>query len=197
VPPLLIWLAAAALQIASINTGWTVIDEFAGRFVYFYTGYILAGRIFALAAAAQARPLHALAGLFGWGALNGLLVLRDLAPLPLVSLTLGLLGAGAVVTLSALMAKSHLFAFLRYCGRNSIVIYLAFFLPMAVTRALLLHSGLIADIGTICALVTAAGVVGALTLWWLLRGTRASFLFERPDRFWIAPRAPLALQPAE
>jgi len=27
--------------------------------------------------------------------------------------------------------------FLRYCGEHSIVIYLAFFLPMAVTRTLL------------------------------------------------------------
>src|SRR3954449_2510396 len=48
-PPLLIWLVAAALEIAPIDTGWTVIDEFAGRFVYFYTGYLLAPRVFALA----------------------------------------------------------------------------------------------------------------------------------------------------
>ena len=31
----------AALEIAPIQTGWTVIDEFAARFVYFYTGYVL------------------------------------------------------------------------------------------------------------------------------------------------------------
>ena len=49
VPPLVVWLAAAALEIASIDTGWIVIDEFAARFVYFYTGYILAGPIFWLA----------------------------------------------------------------------------------------------------------------------------------------------------
>jgi uncharacterized membrane protein YcfT len=202
VPPLLIWLIAAALQIAPIETGWTLIDEFAGRFVYFYTGYVLATRVFALAAAVAARPLLALAGLLGWGLLNALLVLHDIAPLPFVSLALGLLGASAVVALSALMAnnrliKGDLFAALRYCGRNSIVIYLAFFLPMATVRMLLLHSGLITDIGTISALVTVAGVGGALALWRLVRGTRAAFLFERPDRFWIAPRARLALQPAE
>ena len=55
-PPVLVWLVAAALQIAQIDTGWTAIDEFAGRFVYFYTGYIMAPRVFALAAAVQARP---------------------------------------------------------------------------------------------------------------------------------------------
>ena len=33
----------------TIDTGWTVIDEFARRFVYFYTGYLFAPRIFAFA----------------------------------------------------------------------------------------------------------------------------------------------------
>ena len=61
----------------------------------------------------------------------------------------GLIGAVAVVTIAALMARSDLFKPLRYCGRNSIVIYLAFFLPMAATRSLLLKAGLITDIGTI------------------------------------------------
>jgi len=42
-----------------------MIDEFAARFVYFYTGYILAHRFFAIAAAVQARPLLAVAGLIG------------------------------------------------------------------------------------------------------------------------------------
>ena len=31
---------AALLEIAQIQTGWTVIDEFAARFVYFYSGYL-------------------------------------------------------------------------------------------------------------------------------------------------------------
>ena len=44
----------AALEIAPIHTGWTVIDEFAGRFVYFYTGYMLAPHIFALPTSAGA-----------------------------------------------------------------------------------------------------------------------------------------------
>ena len=47
-----IWLVGAALEIVHIDTGWTVIDEFAHRFVYFYTGYIFAPQVFALAARA-------------------------------------------------------------------------------------------------------------------------------------------------
>ncbi|MCC6775327.1 MAG: acyltransferase family protein [Hyphomicrobiales bacterium] len=189
VPPLLIWLAAAALEIAPIHTGFTVIDELASRFVYFYTGYVLAPRIFDLAKAVEARPEMALAGLVWWGVLNGVLVFNGYAELPLVSLALGFAGAAAVVSVSVLLAQIHLAAPLRYCGRNSIVIYLAFFLPMAASRSLLLKTGWITDIGTISALVTCAGVLGSLAWFWAVRHTVLRFLFERPARFWIAPRA--------
>ena len=73
------------------------------------------------------------------------------------------------MTTASLMAKSDLFKPLRYCGRNSIVIYLAFFLPMAATRQLLAKTGWIADIGSRSALVTVAGVVGSLLLFWAVR----------------------------
>jgi uncharacterized membrane protein YcfT len=196
VPPAVIWLIAAALEIAPIATGWTVIDEFAARFVYFYTGYLFAPRIFALAALVQARPALAGVGLAGWAVLDGVAVFTGYSQLPFVSLALGLIGAGAVVSISALLAKAALFAPLRFCGRNSIVIYLAFFLPMAATRTLLLNTGVIADIGVVSMIVTAAGVLGAVAMWWAARGSRLDFLFVRPAMFWLAPRR-LALQPAE
>jgi uncharacterized membrane protein YcfT len=201
IPPALVWLAAAALESTHIQTGSTVIDEFAARFVFFYTGYLFARHVFVLATAVQAHPEAAVAGLTAWGLINGLLVFNGLAELPLVSLSLGLVGAMAVVTVSALMAKSDLFRPLRYCGRNSIVIYLAFFLPMALSRTVLIKTGWIPDIGAVSLVVTLAGVLGALALFWAVRHTFLRFLFERPQRFWIAPKnagpPPLALQPAE
>jgi uncharacterized membrane protein YcfT len=196
-PPAFIWLIAAALEIAPIETGSVIIDEFAGRFVYFYTGYLFAPHIFTLAAHLQRRPAMALAGLVTWALMNHVFVVKGLADLPVLSLALGLLGATAVVSVSALMATIDLFAALRYCGRNSIVIYLAFFLPMAATRALLIKTGLVADIGTLSAIVTLAGVVGALAMFWAVRGTPLRFLFARPERFWLAPKPRLTLQPAE
>ena len=81
IPVLAIWLVAAALEIAPIHTGYTVVDEFAGRFVYFYTGYILAQRIFTLASQVQAQPETALAGLTIWGLVNGVLVFGGFAEL--------------------------------------------------------------------------------------------------------------------
>src|SRR3982074_3573776 len=84
---------------------------------------------------------------------------------PLVSLISGLAGACAIVTLGTLLARAHWLNFLRFCGEHSIVIYLAFFLPMAATRTLLLRTGWIPDIGAISLIVTIAGVAGALALW--------------------------------
>src|SRR3954471_20878465 len=74
VPPLAIFILAAALEIAHIETGWTVIDEFAARFVYFHAGYILASRIFAIATTVQARPWLAAASLGVWAVFNGFYV---------------------------------------------------------------------------------------------------------------------------
>ena len=197
VPPLLIWLAAAALETARIQTGWTVVDEFASRFVYFYTGYVLAAHVFTLAADVQEKPVSAIAWLLLWGTLSGLLVSGGYAEWPVISLTLGLLGAGAIVTLAALLAQTRGFDALRYCGEHSIVIYLAFFLFMAGTRVVLLKTGLVPSVGLMSAIVTFAGVLGPLVLFWLTRVTPLRFLFERPERFWLAPKTRVALQPAE
>jgi uncharacterized membrane protein YcfT len=196
-PPAIIWLIAAALEIAPIDTGWTVIDEFAARFVYFYTGYILAPHIFRLAAKAQARPWHAGVVLLLWAIGNAAVVAQGYSELPLVSLALGLVGAAAVVRIATLLTKTGIGQLLRYCGEHSIVIYLAFFLPMAATRTLLLKSGIAVDLGVVSLIVTTAGVIGPLALFWLVRGTALGFLFERPARFWLTPKQRLALQPAE
>jgi uncharacterized membrane protein YcfT len=197
VPVIVVFLIAAALEIAPIETGWTVIDEFAARFVYFYIGYVLAPRIFQIAAAVQARPLLAGAMLAVWAVFNGFYVFSGLADQPFVSLTLGLIGAAAVVAVSALMAKSDVFAGLRSLGRNSIVVYLAFFLGMAASRSALLKSGLVPDAGTVALIVTACGIAGALTLFWAVRGTALNFLFERPAWARLQQKPQYTLQPAE
>jgi uncharacterized membrane protein YcfT len=197
-PALAIWTVAALLEMMHVATGWTVIDEFCSRFVYFYSGYWLASYVFALSDRARARPAFALAGLALWTLVNGGLVLTGFSEWPLVSLALGLAGAGAIIVIGTLLARMHWLNFLRYCGEHSIIIYLAFFLPMAATRTLLLRSGLSIDIGTIALIVTAVGVVGALGIWRLALALHANFLFERPDTFWIAPKKPGAvLQAAE
>jgi uncharacterized membrane protein YcfT len=197
-PPLLIWGVAALLEMAHVATGWTVIDEFCARFVYFYSGYLFAQYVFALSDRARARPALALAGLALWALVNGGLVKSGFSEWPLISLALGLAGACAIIIIGTLLARAHWLTFLRFCGEHSIVIYLAFFLPMATTRTLLLKTGLIHDIGTISLVVTVVGVAGALAIWRIALAIGADFLFERPAAFWIAPKQPRPkLQAAE
>src|SRR3954454_13144060 len=137
-PLLAIWSAAAALEMLHAATGWTVIDEFCARFVYFYSGYLFATYVFALSDRARARPAFALAGLALWALVNGGLVVSGFSEWPVISLALGLAGACAIVVMGTLLAHARWLEFLRDCGEHSIVIYLAFFLPMAATRTLLL-----------------------------------------------------------
>ena len=187
-PAALLLVGSAALQIAPVATGITVVDETCERWVYFLSGYLLASRIFAVASWAGARPLVALAALAAWGVANGALALTPfgygsasaLSDLPVISLAAGLAGAIAVVVAASLLTRAGLAAPLRYCGAHAIGIYLAFFLPMAATRAVLVRTGVIADVGIVSALVTASAVLVPLALEWLSRGTRFSFLFERP-----------------
>lgn len=187
-PPLLIWTVLALLETAHIETGWTAIDEFCARFVYFYSGYLCADYVFALSDRTRARPSLALAGLALWAIINGSLVYFGFSEWPLVSLISGLSGACAIITIGTLLARAHWLDFLRFCGEHSIVIYLAFFLPMAATRTLLLRAGIIHDIGTISLVVTIVGVFGALAIWRAALAVGANFLFERPAAFWIAPK---------
>jgi uncharacterized membrane protein YcfT len=197
-PPLAIWAVAALLEMAHIATTWTVIDEFCARFVYFYSGYWWATYVFALSDRARARPVLALAGLALWAIVNGGLVMAGVSDWPIVSLALGLAGACAIIVTGTLLARAQWLNFLRYCGEHSIVIYLAFFLPMAATRTLLLRSGLLPDIGTVSLIVTIIGVAGALAIWRIALKLHANFLFERPGAFWIAPKkASPVLQAAE
>ena len=197
VPVLVIWTALAALEIAHVQTGWTVIDEFCARFVYFYTGYILADRIFQIAATVQARPMLAIFGLALWALFNGFYVAVGLDGKPFVSLTLGLIGAVAVVAVAALMAKRDAFAPLRWLGEHTIVVYLAFFLGMAASRSVLLKTGIIPDVGTVALLVTASGIAVAVALFLAVRHTPLRFLFERPAGARLPDKPRYALQPAE
>jgi uncharacterized membrane protein YcfT len=195
--PAIVLALGVTLETARVHTGWTVVDEFASRWVYFLAGYYLAPRVFSFAEAVAARPALALAGLAAWAVVEALAVFAtgpvlgapNLAAVPLFSLLFGFAGALAVVAVASLLARSGATGFVRTCGRNSLAIYLAFFLPMAASRALLLRSGVITDVGVASALVTICGVVASLGFAVLVRGTRFAWLFERPAAFRLRPSA--------
>ncbi|MET4388796.1 putative membrane protein YcfT [Bradyrhizobium sp. F1.4.3] len=198
IPPLAILIVATALETARITTGWTAIDEFCARVVYFYSGYLFAPYVFALSDRARKHPGLALAALAAWALVNASVVAFGASEWKIVSLVLGFAGACAIITSGTLLARAHWLNALRFCGENSIVIYLAFFLPMAATRTLLLRTGIIPDIGMVSLIVTIVGVIGALAIWQAVLRLGGHFLFERPNVFWIAPKkAGAVLQAAE
>ncbi len=182
VPPLLMFLAGALLLSLRVDTGWLLIDEFASRFVYFYVGFWLAKYIFAFAAEVNAKPIAAiLAGLVIWGFGNYQMVQSGFSLLPGFSLVLGLIGACAVVSTGVLLSKFKMAHALRYCGQNSIVIYLSFFLFMATSRTIFLKLVPHFDLGWMSLIVTTSGVIGPIVLFWLTRKTKLDFLFKRPE----------------
>jgi uncharacterized membrane protein YcfT len=166
--------------------------------VYFYTGYLFADAVFALSDRARTQPVLALAALALWAIANESLVWLGLSEWPVISLMLGLAGACAVITVATLLARVQWIDFIRFCGEHSIVIYLAFFLPMAATRTLLLRTGIIHDVGVVSLTVTLVALFGALAIWQIALRFGANFLFERPAVFWTAPKKTgPALQAAE
>jgi uncharacterized membrane protein YcfT len=197
VPPLAIFLVGAALEAAPVETGWIMIDEFAARFVYFFAGYWLATNFFTFARFVQDRAALALGGLAAWAIANGALVFAGYSGLPGVSLALGFAGASAVIAVAAVLARANVLDLLRHTGEHSIIVYLAFFLPMAVTRTVLLKIGIVSDIGTVALIVTGMGVAVPLLLHWLVRGTRLDFLFKRPAVFHLDRPRRTVMQPAE
>jgi uncharacterized membrane protein YcfT len=182
ISPVLIFTVAVLLEMAPIKTDWLLIDEFAARYVYFFAGYWLAKHVFGFAANINTRSAAViLSALIIWAFANYQLVHFGFAAMPGVSLVLGFIGAGAVVSAGVLLSKTHMADALRYCGQNSIVIYLSFFLFMASGRSALLKFTPNLDLGLVSLLVTAFGVVGPVLLFWATRKTKLSFLFQRPS----------------
>lgn len=180
VPKPLLLAIAALLQIAPVHTGALIVDEFASRFVFFYAGYVFAPTIFVLAAWARQHVAASLLVLAVWAVINGSLVALDWAHLPFVALALGAAGAIAIILASTLIAASAKLDFLGYFGENSIVIYLAFFFPMGLTRVILLKLGIL-DVGTMSVIVTCIAVISPIILFWLIQKTGMGwFLFRRP-----------------
>ena len=178
VPPWLMWLGAAALHSLQIDSDWHIIREFASRYVYFYSGYVLAPYVFRIAAWAHERWPKTLAYLACWGVVNALLVAEGWAFLPFVSLALGYAGALAVIFTAVMLSKLAWTEPLRYLGQNSIVVYLGDFgVSMIVVIAV---TPLIGDLGALALIATLLTVIGTIVMWRVALRTPVRFMYVRP-----------------
>ena len=193
VPHAAVLVAAAALQIAPIATGSYVVDQFAEYLVYFYAGYALAPLVFRLVAWVDGHLDLAVMALAAWALIElGLVfspgfevlpgrVQMGLAELPGLRLVLALSGSVALCVLAALLSRSRVMAWLRWLGAHSIVVYLSFSIPMAITRLALLRFAPQLGTSVISILVLLVATVAPVILFLLIERTgRGRFLFERP-----------------
>jgi len=175
------WLiggGAALLHVTQLDTGWEVPDQFAARYVFFYSGYMLAPQIFRIAAWARERIGAAIGYLLVWGVVNGVVVASGVAGTPYASLPLGYAGALAVIFTAVLLSTGTWTRPLRYAGENSIIIYLGDAIISTLVARLLLSFAI--DTGALALVVTLLTIAGCLGAWRILVRTPAAFLYRRP-----------------
>lgn len=193
IPKWLVFLLAAFLQIAFsfrwIDTGWSVPDRFFEHYVYFFAGYAAAAWVFSFARQIPGWKLSVLFLITIWAVVNGMLTVVGSDTTPGIGLLLGFLGAAAIVAAGSLLATQRWAGWLRYCGANSIAIYLSYFLFMSVGLKIMTGSGWIADVGTSSLLITIFSVCTPLVFHWLIKDTGADFLYERPELFRLTGNA--------
>ena len=111
-----------------------------------------------------------------WALFEGVVVFGGYSELPVVNLGLEFIRALAVVAVSSAAVDIGLGAAFR--GERSIVVYLAFFLPMATMRALLLKFAPGLDLGLVALIVTMVAAITPLLFYAVVKDTRLSFLFR-------------------
>jgi len=188
-----VFAVGAILQMATIHTGSYAIDQFAAYFVFFYAGYVMAPLLFRLAGWAGDHLALALAGLLVWAAIHAALVfspgfamqpvhpVMGWAGLPGIHLILALAGTAALCVIAALLTRLPAMDWLRWMGSKSLIIYVAFVLPLGISRTVLIKLGLL-EPTMLTALTMAIAIVSPLVLYALVKRTgMGNFLFERPD----------------
>ena len=192
VPHWLVVPAAAGLQMAHVDVASYVVTQFAGYFVFFYVGYAAAPAIFRFVGWAERRVALSVAGLLIWALANGLLVFSPgyvllptetkmgLAALPPVHLALAIIGALALCVSGALLSKLSFMNWLRWLGEHSLVVYVAFTIPMSIFRTVAMWSGILTETGLLSLAVLIVAAASPVALYLIIKRVGfGAFLFER------------------
>ena len=165
------------------KVGYTVINDFNDRFVFFYSGYVFARYIFAFTDTIGANILKASIGVLLWGVINAWLVFNGYSQLGSVNLILGFAGCMAVITIATLLMQIRYgFKWLSYLGAHSIAIYLPFdwLLNGVLAQSIGLWDGI--DVNIYVFTMWIFAIFLSLSLYWLRKPIPLlGLLFERPD----------------
>lgn len=180
---LLQMLAAAGL----FHTGWSVADHFAANYIYFYAGYAGASLVFSFTQGAAMRWRDLAWALVIWAGVHTAFVAMGIAGLPIVSLILGFAGCFALAGLGVVLSKLPAAHFIGDTGRQSMAVYLGFFIPLQALVTLVQASGIFADSGAASLAVAAAALMIALGMHRLAIETPLRALYVRPRIFRLKP----------
>jgi uncharacterized membrane protein YcfT len=193
-PHWLVLAVAAVLQMAGIESPSYLVTQFCAYFVFFYAGYVGAPLVFRIVGFAGRHPFAALGGLALWAVAETFLVFwpdgqphpmamqMGYAAFPPLHLALALAGAVALCTIGCLLMKLSFMGWLRWMGEHSLVVYLAFTLPMSAVRIIAMKTGLVTDPSALGLLVLVSSIAVPVLLYLAVKRTGiAEFLFERPD----------------
>lgn len=185
-PVAVVWLGAAVLHGLQIDTGIRVVDEFAARFVFFYSGYAFAPNVFGWAEVVRSqKPAAFINGFVIWAVVNGWLVAGGWSRVPGIELAMGYVGSAAVVATGVFISRFSIAQFVRYCGQNSIRIFLSYFIFMAGTRVVFLKMGWYNGPDSLTLIICAAGVLGPLLAGKMVEQTKLIYLFRRHPFFFF------------
>lgn len=193
VPHALVIAVAAALQMSGFQSVSYIVTQFCAYFVFFYTGYVAAPLVFRIVAFAEEHPRRATGGLVLWAILETFLVFwpdgtphptemqMGLAAFPPLHLALAVAGAIALCVLGRLLMYYAFMDWLRWLGEHSLVVYLAFTLPMSAVRIVAMKTGLVTDVSALSVLVLVSSTATPALLYLVIkRFGVGQFLFERP-----------------
>lgn len=179
--PIVIGLALA-LYFSHLDTGWTLPDEFARRFIFFVSGVYGAPYVFRMTDWARAHMREALGLSLALFLAAGAIAFSDAIEIRAAELGAGYLGGAATLMSVAMLAALGHGRTLTYIGERSLAVFLAFFLPMAATRVLLIKLGVAnADLVTLACIVMAVAM--PLLALRIVDRTPLAFLFVRPSLF--------------
>jgi len=207
-PHWLVFAGAAALNMAEINTSSYAVDQFARYFVFFYSGYAFAPAIFKIVEKAMSAPRLATAGLVAWALVNAYFVFTPgaltetglaftpsfvaepghftmgLAEAASVQFVLALVGTVALCVGAGLLSQINFMGWLSYIGKHSLVIYVAFVLPLGFSRIALVKLDLLTDTTALSVVTMVIAIILPLMAHWLVEKIGfGKFLFNRPSWF--------------
>jgi uncharacterized membrane protein YcfT len=185
VPAVIMLGLATAVYLYPLPGDALAIAVFGDHYVFFYLGYLLAPRILQGTDWMQRNRRTALLALGTWAIGNYLLmVFLDfrLGDNRAVALVLRGMGVAAVITVSALIWNARGARWLTHVGRNSIVVYLGFYIPLSFLVQLGPRLGLPEGSSAVAFAFWSVSIISSLIAFEIARRLKwLQFLYERPQ----------------